>query len=147
MEAYVELCYLPWVEEYKIDQKGLWVCLWLPLGWILETSWAMFWQSMSNASIVGPCTGPHIFTNENKHAYITFEMVYQMCAEKWDKMINIARYWNLEMVAGEAISTSFASKIKLVLGGSAIISPDIKQSFLFSSKTMLKDWWYKKPYS
>ena len=43
---------------------------------------------------------------------------------------------NLEIVAGDADSTSWASKIKFVLGGNAIISPDIKQSFLFSSKTV-----------
>ena len=43
---------------------------------------------------------------------------------------------HLDIVAGDADSTSEASKMRLVLGGKAIISPDIKQSFLFSSKTV-----------
>ena len=40
------------------------------------------------------------------------------------------------MVAGDAISTSLVSKIRFVFGGSAMISPDIKHNFLFSSKTI-----------
>ena len=43
---------------------------------------------------------------------------------------------HLEIVAGAADSTSSASKIRLVLGGRAMISPDMRQSFLFSSRTV-----------
>ena len=48
---------------------------------------------------------------------------------------------NLDMVAGDAISTSFASKIKFVLGGRAMISPDMRHSFLFSSNTKRSTRW------
>lgn len=39
-------------------------------------------------------------------------------------------------VAGEATSKSIGSKIKFVVGASWMISPDIRQSFLLSSKTV-----------
>lgn len=43
---------------------------------------------------------------------------------------------NILTVAGEATSRSIGSKIKFVVGESWMISPDIKQSFLLSSRTV-----------
>ena len=55
---------------------------------------------------------------------------------QWRQVGSMYKTPHLEIVAGAADSTSSASKIKLVFGGKAMISPDMRQSFLFSSRTV-----------